>query len=174
MTSWMHLNYFWRTCTLNLKLYNYHIAFVLIYFWKMRKVEFTQCLHFFLVVKPRLLLGNLEKNKRTIVYFHSIKRCIAKKWTRFLVKNGKLPYSSKSNPISIPNPNANRVVILIEGNCLDTSMFLKNCYSRQLFSLGIYFESYCKIPARYCSLFATNPWTCWRHSDLIMCRSVFT
>ena len=59
----------------------------------------------------------------------------------------KLPYNPKSNPIFILNPNVNRGVILIEGNCLDTSMFLKSCDSRQLFSLGIYFESYCKNPA---------------------------
>ena len=129
---------------------------------------------FFPCCKTKTVIWQPRKKQKNYCLLSFYKKMYSKKWTRFLVKNGKLPYNPKSNPISIPNPNANRGVILIEGNCLDTSMFLKSCYSRQLFSLRIYFEWYCKIPAQYCSLFATNPWTCWRHSDLIMCRSVFT
>ena len=49
MTLWTHLNYFKYACTLKLKIYNYHLAFVSIYFWKIRKIEFVLiCLHFFL------------------------------------------------------------------------------------------------------------------------------
>ena len=45
----------------------YHRIFVLTYFWKIRKTEFTlQCNHFFFVVKQRKLFDKLEKTKELL------------------------------------------------------------------------------------------------------------
>ena len=67
MTSWANLNYFKYTCTLKLKLYNYHRVFASIYFWKIRKIEFAlKCLHYSLVLKQSPLFGKLKKAKELL------------------------------------------------------------------------------------------------------------
>ena len=80
------MDYFKYTCTLKLKLHNYHRVFVLIYFWKIRKVEFAQkFLHVFLVVKQSPLFGKLEKKQKSY-YLRSFEKTLdSKKWTHFFI-----------------------------------------------------------------------------------------
>ena len=68
LKRYRYLNYFKYTCTMKLKLYNYHRVFVLIYFSKIRKVEFAlKWLHFFLAVKQNPLFDKLEKTKELLL-----------------------------------------------------------------------------------------------------------
>ena len=58
-----------------------------------------------------------------------------------------MPSNPVSNPKSNLNTNPNRRAISIGGNCPDTCMSFKNCYSRQLLFQLVFFEANCKIPA---------------------------
>ena len=137
MKSWTHLNrYFKYTCTLKLKLYNYLKVFVSIYFWKIRKAEFAlKCLHFFLDVKQSPPF-KMEKTKELLFTVFWEKHYIEKNEHTlsykifFFIMNKKLMYATWWKNIKIQY------------------VFKKLLLKTIIVFTGVYFESYCKIPAR--------------------------
>ena len=77
-------DYFSCTCTLKLKLYNYHRVFILICFWKIQKVEFALWRNFLFVVKQRPLFGKLDKAKKQGTLFSE--KIYNKKWTHTFMR----------------------------------------------------------------------------------------
>ena len=130
MTLWTHLNYFKYACTLKLKIYNCHIVLVSIYFWNIQTVEFALIFSFFPSCKTRPVIWQTGKNKRTIYYL--LRKIILQKMNTFFslwIRNWCKQRDEKLK--------------------IKTQYVLRKLLFKTITVLtSIYFEPYCRIPAR--------------------------
>ena len=135
ITSWTKLNYFKYICTLKLVTYTATVECLFRFiFGNSKALIFAIMSSFFFIVKRRLLFGKLGKTKQLLFTFE--KKIYIKIWTHTFLWDFFLLW--------IWNCCKQRD----EKKIKIQYVFEKSLFKAIIVFTSIYFESYCKIPAR--------------------------